>query len=118
MELKEILEHARDTFTVRRVFGEPIEREGVVVVPVARISGGGGAGSGEGRPDAERGGGGRGGGWGMNARPAGVYVIRQGEVLWRPAVDVNRIIIGCQLVALAAVGWGVVKELRRRRRRR
>ena len=32
----------QDTFTVRRVFGEPVEKDGVVVIPVAMVSGGGG----------------------------------------------------------------------------
>lgn len=115
MDPKEILEQARDTLTVRRVFGEPIEREGVVVVPVARIAGGGGAGSGEGHPDTARSGGGRGGGWGVNARPAGVYVIRQGEVHWRPAVDPNRVILGAQLVVIAVLVARLVAGARRRR---
>ena len=45
---------ARDTFTVRRVFGEAYERDGVLVVPVARVTGvmGTGAGGGEGEGDA------------------------------------------------------------------
>ena len=39
---------AEDTFTVRRVFGEAYERDGVLVVPVARVLGGVGTGSGGG----------------------------------------------------------------------
>jgi hypothetical protein len=27
----------------------------------------------------------------MRATPAGVYVIRNGEVEWKPALDVNRV---------------------------
>jgi len=34
----------QDTFAVRRVFGEPVEKAGMVVIPVARVSGGGGSG--------------------------------------------------------------------------
>src|SRR5439155_950161 len=67
MDAKEILEHARDALTVRRVFGDPIEREGVLVVPVARLMGGAGSGSGEG---------GGGGGWGGAAAPAGGAELR------------------------------------------
>ena len=29
-------------------------------------------------------------GYGLRATPAGVYVIKNGEVEWKPAVDVNR----------------------------
>lgn len=39
---------AEDTFTVRRVFGEAYQRDGVLVVPVARVLGGVGAGAGSG----------------------------------------------------------------------
>jgi len=36
-------------------------------------------------------------------RPAGVYVIRNGRATWRPAVNVNLIVAGGQLVAIAAL---------------
>jgi len=69
MNPREILEQARDTFTVRRVFGEPIERDGLVLVPVAAVQGGAGAGGGEGRPSENAPpGSGAGGGWGGSAR--------------------------------------------------
>jgi len=35
--------------------------------------------------------------------PSGVYVIRDGDARWRPAVDVNRIVLGGQLVAITAL---------------
>ena len=117
MNPKEILDQARDTFTVRRVFGEPIERDGVLVVPVARVRGGGGAGSGEGRGDEpEARGSGSGGGWGAEARPVGVFVIAGQDVRWVPAVDINRIVLGGQIVAI--VGLLVVRAIIRARRAR
>jgi uncharacterized spore protein YtfJ len=102
----EILGGARDALTVRRVFGEPIEQEGATVVPVAAVRGGAGGGG----DDAGNGG----GGFGLSARPVGAYVIRDGEVRWRPAVDVNRFMLGWQIVSGLAVlaAWSV---LRRRR---
>lgn len=54
MDVKEILEQARDALSVRRVFGDPIEREGVIVVPVANVRGGAGAGCGRGAGAVER----------------------------------------------------------------
>ena len=42
MDAQQILDQANDAITVRRVFGEPIERDGVTVVPVAVVFGGGG----------------------------------------------------------------------------
>jgi uncharacterized spore protein YtfJ len=120
MEASEILEKARDTLTVSRVFGDPIEREGTLVVPVARVRGGAGAGSGEGGkpPEGEpgRAGTGRGGGWGADARPVGVYVIADGDVRWRPAVDVNRVVLGGQVAFV--VGLLVLRSIIRSRRRR
>ena len=55
-------------------FGEPIDREGTTLVPV------------HGR---------------FGAR--GAYVIGGGEVRWEPALDLNRVIAGGQLIGLAAV---------------
>jgi uncharacterized spore protein YtfJ len=107
MDAKEILEQARDALTVRRVFGEPIEREGVLVVPVAKLMGGAGSGAGEE---------GGGGGWGGAAAPAGVYVIDGQDVRWEPALDVNRIILGGQVAFI--VGLLVIRSIVRRRRRR
>ena len=39
----------------------------------------------------------------MSARAAGAYVIRGSEVVWTPALDLNRIILGSQLVALVGI---------------
>ena len=39
----------------------------------------------------------------MNTKPFGVFVLKDGEVTWRPAVDVNRMILGGQLVVIAAL---------------
>jgi uncharacterized spore protein YtfJ len=96
MNVNKLLREAHDAITVQRVYGKPYERDGVVVIPAAVVQGGGGGGGGEG-PDA-----GGGGGFGIRARPAGAYVIREGRVEWQPALDVNRIVLGGQLlVALA-----------------
>ena len=90
------LEGAREAMSARGVFGEPVERDGVVVIPAARVSGGAGGGGGG---DAE-GNGGAGTGFGLTARPVGAFVVRGGEVSWRPAIDVTRIVVGA-LVVLA-----------------
>ncbi len=86
-----------DVMTVRRVFGEPIEREGVSIVPVAHVRGAFGVGTGGGE-DAQ----GVGGGGGVSASPAGVYVIRGGDVHWEPATDANRtVMLGCTVAVIA-----------------
>jgi len=40
---------------------------------------------------------------GVRAKPAGVFVIKDGDAAWRPALDVNRVILGGQLVAITAI---------------
>jgi uncharacterized spore protein YtfJ len=104
MDVQEVIAQARDAITVKRVFGDPYEKNGVTVIPAARVGGGGGGGGGEGEgPGGEGSGKGSGSGFGIAARPAGVYVIRGDDVRWQPAIDVNKIILGAQLVAIAAL---------------
>lgn len=100
MSFLDTLDRATDAMTVRRVYADPIERDGVTLIPVASVLGGGGGGSGEG-PDGK--GSGSGGGFGLRARPLGALVIRGDEVTWRPTVDVNRMILGGQIFAVIAL---------------
>jgi uncharacterized spore protein YtfJ len=99
MILDELMTTARETLTVTRVYGEPFERDGVTVIPTATVSGGGGGGGGHEADGPE----GQGGGFGLGIKPAGVYVIADGDVRWHPAVDVNRLIASVTAVALAAI---------------
>jgi uncharacterized spore protein YtfJ len=92
MNVEELLSGARDAISVRRVYGDPIERDGVVVIPAAGVGGGGGGGG-----DNEDNGG---GGFGLRARPVGAYVIKNGEVTWKPAIDPSRL-IAAAIAALA-----------------
>jgi uncharacterized spore protein YtfJ len=100
MDVQEVIGQARDALTIKRVFGEPYEKDGVTVIPAARVQGGAGAGGGE---DPQGQGSGSGSGFAMTARPVGAFIIRDGELSWRPAVDVNRIILGGQVVAVVAL---------------
>ncbi|MGH3727280.1 MAG: spore germination protein GerW family protein [Micromonosporaceae bacterium] len=100
MEVQEVISQAREALTVKRVFGEPYDKNGVTLIPVARVRGAAGGGDGE-NPD--RRGSGSGSGFGIAARPVGAYLIRGSELSWRPAVDVNRIVLGAQVVAVVAL---------------
>jgi uncharacterized spore protein YtfJ len=102
MQVQDVIAQARDALTVKRVFGEPYERDGVTIIPAARVGGGAGAGGGEGT-QAEGTGSGSGAGFGMRARPVGAFVVRGDELSWHPAVDVTRIVLGGQLVAIVAL---------------
>lgn len=99
MRADELLNAARESLTVKRVFGDAVERDGLTVIPTASVSGGFGGGRGADPRGQE----GEGGGFGMRARPAGVYVLHNGAVQWRPAVDVNRVV--------AALGFVVITYL-------
>jgi uncharacterized spore protein YtfJ len=97
-DLDALLQGHRDAINVRRVYGDPVERDGVTVVPAALVIGGtGGGGDNTGNGGA---------GIGIFARPVGAWEIRDGEVRWRPVVDLSRV-----LLVLAVLG---VFALRRR----
>ena len=98
MKVEEVLNAAKDSITVKRVFGEPYEKDGLTVIPAAAVRGGAGGGSGQDDKGQEGGG----GGFGVNGRPAGAFVIKDGQISWRPAVDPNGIVV---MVGLAVVAY-------------
>jgi hypothetical protein len=99
MEVQELIAGSRDTISAKRVYGEPYEKNGLTVIPAAVVRGGAGGGVGE-RDGKETG---KGGGYGMNARPSGAWIIDGTQVNWKPAIDVNRIVLGGQLIGLVAI---------------
>src|SRR6266542_1411295 len=97
MKPMERVAQAKDAITVRRGFGDPIER-------------GGGQ-------DAEGAGGG-GSGFGLTARPVGAFVVNEGDVRWEPALDLNRTILMGQIGFIVAVlAWRSVARARIKARR-
>ena len=91
MALKEFVTGLNEAATVQRVFGEPIERDGALLIPVANVRGGWGGGQGPLPTETMPTGWGGGGGW--SATPAGAYVMKDGTATWVPAVDANRTIL-------------------------
>lgn len=70
----------------KQVYGEPVERDGTTIIPVAKVQwgfGGGGIGHGS----IERGG----GGGGARAIPTGFIELRDGQAEFRPIHDVAEI---------------------------
>ncbi len=112
-KIDELMDKARDTMTVKRVYGEPYVKDGVTFIPAASVKGGGGAGEGEGGEKAPAG---SGGGFGVSARPVGAYVIRGDDVSWVPAADTTRVIIVGEVVGVIALL--VVRSVFRARRKR
>jgi uncharacterized spore protein YtfJ len=96
-EVIESIKGTRDVMSVGRAYGAPYELDGVTVIPVARVSGGAGGGGGEGA-DEEQSGGGFGTGFGLHVNPVGVYEVRGGQVVWKPSVDLNRLLRGGQVL--------------------
>lgn len=97
MKVAEALGTARDALSVRRVFAEPYEKDGLTVIAAATVTGGAGGGSGT-DPKGQQG---EGGGFAANARPMGAFVIKDSQVHWRPAIDLNRIITFVGLIIIA-----------------
>ena len=106
MDTLEAIAKAQDAITVKRVYGEPYDGDGVVVIPAAKVRGGGGGGGGEGPQAGQTG---SGAGFGLEARPVGAYVIEGGKVRWEPAIDVGRILAQVTIALL-----GLAFLLRRR----
>ena len=88
-----------DQASAQRVFGERIELDGVTIIPVAAVR------RCKCSPSGEENG--KGGSL-SSFRPVGLVVIRDGEVEWKPAVDLSR------LALIAAATFGLLALLRRR----
>jgi len=135
MDVGDLLAKVSDDLSVRRAFGAAYEKDGMLIIPVALVTGGGGAGTARprdgnraarpgspameepavknaaplesGRPDA-------GGGFGGLVLPTGAYVVKGDQVRWVPAVDATIVIVASLgLVGVLARAWS-----RRRRGRR
>lgn len=96
MKVTEALARANDAITVKRVFADPYETEGLTVIAAAALTGGAGGGSGTDPRGQE----GEGAGFGASARPVGAYVVKNGQLHWRPAIDPNRIVTMAGLIVI------------------
>lgn len=115
--VQSLVERLAATASVKQVFGEPIERGGRTIVPVARVQYGFGGGYGGGeqrsaevnRPLAAGGGG---GGGGVKAKPAGVLEITDAGTRFIRFVDPGDIVKACVGGLIAIM---LIKRLTRRR---
>ncbi|KUI22593.1 hypothetical protein AU193_20565 [Mycobacterium sp. GA-1285] len=98
--LAELLEGLDFDPNASRVFGQPYETaDGTTVIPVTEIRGRARRG---GEPNVK-----------VTTRPAGVLVIKDGDAVWRPAVDATRIALAGILVGLVASTLAGVAMVRR-----
>src|SRR5215471_1467610 len=134
MDVGKLLMKVSDDLSVRRAFGTAYEKDDMLIIPVALVTGGGGGGMGRPRHDDQAAGPGSppgespagddttprdpertdaGGGFGGLVLPSGAYVVKDGQVRWVPAVDVTVVVLASLgLVRVLARTWG-----RSRRRR-
>ena len=84
--LERLAEKLGSKASVSAVFGEPVTRSGITIIPVARVAFGFGAGAGSGRKQAEVAHGGGGGG-GASAAPVGYIEIKDGHAVFKPIRD-------------------------------
>jgi uncharacterized spore protein YtfJ len=88
---------------VSTIFGEPVEREGVTVIPVAKARFGFGGGGGSGASGGDEGSGGGGGG-GVAVSPVGYIEVRDRGAEFKrisTATDVLALVAAASLAALA-----------------
>jgi uncharacterized spore protein YtfJ len=108
--VNELLERISQTVgqraQVSSVFGEPVERDGLTVIPVAKARFGFGGGGGSGSRDGDEGGGGGGGG-GAAVSPIGYIEVRDGSAGFK------RISTPMDLVAFVAAGSIVAMTVKR-----
>jgi uncharacterized spore protein YtfJ len=113
--ISKVVEQARDAITVRRAYGDPIEHDGVIVIPAAVVGGGGGGGGGV-DLQGQTGGG---SGFGLKARPVGAFVIRDGDARWEPVVDrQSQLAIAATMAGVGLLAFRSLVRGRRRRRRK
>lgn len=106
--LAALAERVGATAAASAVFGAPVEREGVTVIPVARACWGFGGGEG-GEPPNE----GAGGGGGSLVTPIGYIEVRAGGAEFRPLHSRARTLA---LLGSAVAAAGLAFGARRRRR--
>ena len=97
MRVMDVVNEAKGAMRASEVFGTPYEKDGITLIPSAKIAGG--AGGGGDQQNSQAGG----VGFGVSSRPVGAFVIKGGEVRWQPALDLNRVILVSQVVVIVAL---------------
>jgi uncharacterized spore protein YtfJ len=113
--LESVMERFGATAQAKAVFGDPVERDGTTIIPVAhvRMGLGFGRGHGKGKAGGDGEGEGQGGGGGVNVTPVGYIQISGGQVTFHRvgasrAIPALAIIAGTVVLTLMTIGaaWG------------
>ncbi len=105
--VEQVLGQIANAARVDNVFGQPIEREGTIVIPCAEIAVGLGMGIGSGPAD-EQGrptGSGGGGGGGGRGRPIAVIVMSKDGVRVEPVLDLTKIVLATFTTGAFVLLW-------------
>lgn len=106
--LERLASSISNSVRVTTIFGEPVEKDGVTVIPVARARWGFGGGNGPAGNYAEnQAGEGTGGGAGVMVSPVGYVEVQDGRARFRPIYDpamVTQIIVASGIVAVLILG--------------
>jgi uncharacterized spore protein YtfJ len=82
--LERLSQQLSSSVTAQTIYGTPVEREGITVIPVARALYGFGGGGGGGTKAGEAAGSGLGAGAGVSLTPVGYIELREGRSRFRP----------------------------------
>lgn len=82
--LERLSQQLSTTAKAQAVYGTPVERDGITVIPVARARYGFGGGGGGGTQPGEAAGAGLGAGAGVSLTPVGYIELREGRSRFRP----------------------------------
>ncbi len=105
--LEQLAERLGGKATVTVVYGAPVERDGVTVIPVARVRWGFGGGAGSGSSQAGPGSG-QGGGGGVSAAPVGYIEIANGGTQFKRIHDPIHLLVLVPLILATGVSVGIV----------
>ena len=115
--VERIAEQLRGAAGAAAVYGAPVERDGVTVIPVAKVRWGfgGGSGTGEG-PEGQSGGAGAGGG--VSATPMGYIELRDGAAEFKAIRDPSSLLMVAPVILASGLATaliiGAVRRLIRR----
>jgi uncharacterized spore protein YtfJ len=117
--IQRIAERLGGAANAAAVYGTAVERDGVTIIPVAKVRWGfgGGSGSGEGRTgegSRQGGGSGEGGGGGVLATPMGYIEIHNGEAQYKQINDpMSLLLVPPIIIAGGITAWLALSGLRR-----
>lgn len=101
MKLRDALDSIVPDPAAAQVYGQPYETtDGATILPVAKVRG-------RTKPGVED------AALRVAAKPVGVFVIKNGEASWVPAVDTTRVALMGELIGLVAATFATLAMVRR-----